>query len=63
MPQTRTLIDIAGSYVDPSLICFAKQKGANEVLIFIQGTDQTVTVGKDFWFKIVASYFNVVTVS
>ena len=59
MTERRTFINISGAYVDPNLISFVKQKNLNEVVIHVQGTTETVTVGKEYWNKLCREYFNV----
>jgi len=58
MIQKRTLINISGSYIDPNNIVWAQQVG-QEIEIYVGGSPKTVKVGKEYWAKICAKYFNV----
>jgi hypothetical protein len=55
--EKRLLINISGSYIDPNDIVLAKQKGENEVVIHLKGTDLIITVGKEYWATICEKYF------
>jgi hypothetical protein len=43
MADRRVFLNLAGTYFDTALICFAKQKGDNQALFNIQATSEAVT--------------------
>ena len=64
MANTRVFVNIAGRYVDPALICFAKQIGSSQVAIYVHGmTEPAAEVGTEYWQKLCAKYFKIEEVS
>ena len=57
MPK-KLMINISGRYIDPDAICLAHQEG-NEIVIHLQGMEETVRVGTEYWAKLCAKFFEV----
>ena len=54
MADRRVFLNLAGTYIDTALICFAKQKGDNQVVIQHSRNVRGRYVGKDYCFKLCA---------